>query len=1095
VIRGIIRLALLLALCCGQLWAADERALAAAQPSGQGNAAVEKQSAARVQAQRISDLIDSKLDGAVDARALFETSLTGAAGIRTRFVLQMLADRSQFERAARDPAVLAGLSADEATLAVAQARFLRLSQSRRERLLADHRARQEKVAAAVADRARKADLLTALEARRAGLQAFLAGNPAPAKSLTFDLLETDENATKGAADSGVEADVYSSSLAQVRAEIGRLRKQILALPDSQRNRLSEIQASSTAAQSSSAAALAGAEQQFASAQAKAAGNGADSQKRLRARREQLAQIRKVLDDYARALARQGEANSTIGESAQSWRSQASDVVARPMSDPGRDLAADQLYLRLIDALHDVRRDLAEALSSPTALVGGVPAVPANDAALPDDPETKKLFRLRAQLAAQATQLQARADAIGWDRRSALYSAMIAMNATRLDLIGALSRPMRAKVTGFDEEGWAQVQREFNQIVLTVRYNVAYAVSRWRSVGDVLTQPNSSQIFGLVQLLIASLVFRLWRGKGDAALESIERTQTSRRPATIASTAIGFGVGILRKARRPLDWLLFLLLLAWVYPSIISLSGVRIIWLIGCWVLVGATLVLVIDAFVQGQQRDDTRAMLRRKSLRLVLGAVVGVGLVLSLTNASVGTGAIYSWVLTLCWLLIVPVVLLLGNWWRERIDALAELGASRSAILAWSARHKDGIAGSLGRIAAGTSLLVQGTRSVAARRLNQLALIRDIAGQRTRAMAAARVMADEASGRYKPISLAQAKRLVPHGAPHTETILSTSAESALAGLTNGQIGAVIGERGLGKTTVLDRLQSKTVDVRKYKITCGTGGFAGIIDALANQLGCAATTASVAAMLGEVPSSIVIDDVQRLIVPAIGGLREFEELVAFARTSGANARWVLAIGGPAWSYLSRAREDRAMFDQVTILPRWSVADIRGLIERRTEQAGLAPRFDLDVHNAGTMLFDGDITPEERVRRQFYEGLTEDSSGNPAVALEFWRRSLFYDQTMGVVAVRTYKAPDLQSLLSLPTASLFVLRAILQMEVALLRAIVDSTDLAAVIVEESIRVLRALGVIVDVEQGYRLTLFWYQDVRRLLERQNLIVRSAL
>ena len=64
----------------------------------------------------------------------------------------------------------------------------------------------------------------------------------------------------------------------------------------------------------------------------------------------------------------------------------------------------------------------------------------------------------------------------------------------------------------------------------------------------------------------------------------------------------------------------------------------------------------------------------------------------------------------------------------------------------------------------------------------------------------------------------------------------------------------------------------------------------------------------------------------------------------------------------------------------------------------------------------------------------------------------------------------------------------------MEIAAPSSIVRSTDLSEVVVGEALRALSQLGVIYQTGDAYRLSLYWYQDVRRLLERQNLIVRSV-
>ena len=54
----------------------------------------------------------------------------------------------------------------------------------------------------------------------------------------------------------------------------------------------------------------------------------------------------------------------------------------------------------------------------------------------------------------------------------------------------------------------------------------------------------------------------------------------------------------------------------------------------------------------------------------------------------------------------------------------------------------------------------------------------------------------------------------------------------------------------------------------------------------------------------------------------------------------------------------------------------------------------------------------------------------------------------------------------------------------MEIAAPSSIVRSTDLSEVVVGEALRALSQLGVIYQTGDAYRLSLYWYQDVRRLL-----------
>jgi len=87
-----------------------------------------------------------------------------------------------------------------------------------------------------------------------------------------------------------------------------------------------------------------------------------------------------------------------------------------------------------------------------------------------------------------------------------------------------------------------------------------------------------------------------------------------------------------------------------------------------WLLEGAFVVEWIDATASRQGfSSESSARLRFRSLRLVGMGVVAIGLILSLTVATVGKGAIYAWVISTSWFLAVSVFLVLVVWWKDTI--------------------------------------------------------------------------------------------------------------------------------------------------------------------------------------------------------------------------------------------------------------------------------------------------------------------------------------------------------------------------------------------------------------------------------------------
>ncbi len=152
--------------------------------------------------------------------------------------------------------------------------------------------------------------------------------------------------------------------------------------------------------------------------------------------------------------------------------------------------------------------------------------------------------------------------------------------------------------------------------------------------------------------------------------------------------------------------------------------------------------------------------------------------------------------------------------------------------------------------------------------------------------------------------------------------------------------------------------------------------------------------------------------------------------------------------------------------------------------------MEPDFEYAGDDTGTMLFEEEIAPEERARRAFYAELTDETGGNPAVALERWRRSLFREKTTGRVCVRTFRAPDVARLAAMPPAN--PVRAARHSADGHRHSASDRSGHRSppARVGETLRSCELLGVVERQGGAYRITLYWFQEVKRLLLAQNLI-----
>ena len=311
----------------------------------------------------------------------------------------------------------------------------------------------------------------------------------------------------------------------------------------------------------------------------------------------------------------------------------------------------------------------------------------------------------------------------------------------------------------------------------------------------------------------------------------------------------------------------------------------------------------------------------------------------------------------------------------------------------------------------------------------------------------------------------------------------------LAVSTRSTLTAVVGERGLGKSAFARRLASAIGGDRVRVVQCPEEGFTGLERQLAELVGAPSLRGeALRRSLRETDVAvIVVDDIQRLVVPAVNGLHDLDAFTSFAREVGGALSWVVTIEAASWHFVRRARGERVFFEQVVALPRWSEEDLGKLIRRRCNLAGIDPSFDgLVVPRQA----DAPAAPEgDRTETGYYRLLWDYSAGNPAVALQAFGASLF-ETHAGNTVVRLFRQPSSQVVEDLPMTVLFVLRAIAQLELAVAAELERATQLPRTDVDDALRFCLSRGYIEPFESGVRLSWPWYRTITTVLVRQHLL-----
>jgi hypothetical protein len=433
---------------------------------------------------------------------------------------------------------------------------------------------------------------------------------------------------------------------------------------------------------------------------------------------------------------------------------------------------------------------------------------------------------------------------------------------------------------------------------------------------------------------------------------------------------------------------------------------------------------------------------------------------------------------------------LLLHWWRPEIfQRLAEVPRPPAWVVRTD-RRRGGVGSYLTAALGAIYLIGQASMRSIVRRIARLE-----AGRRLLALLS-RTDTQEGidAGAIEPLSGDRRAALLV--APGEVVDAARPELDKLVSLVEGGAGgavAVLSERGGGKTTLLRRLADAYPESTRW-LDCPSGGYDAFLRALFSAVGLGAG-AELREKLGPHLRAagvrlLVIDDLQRLARPAMGGLRDIDIFSAVIGGVGEGVLCAVGLGRHAWSYISRASGDRIMMQEVLELPAWTEGQIGELLDLRARTADVKPDFRRLV--LARQLDDGShASLADRNRFGLYRVIWDLANGNPEVAVRLFADSLVA-RPSGEVQIRLPETPDPEAVNRSSTIVRTVLRVLVQTELANIDELVRSLRFTRAEVGNAVRFCSQRGWIEDVDGRYRLTWAWYRTITRVLVRQNFLAR---
>lgn len=772
-------------------------------------------------------------------------------------------------------------------------------------------------------------------------------------------------------------------------------------------------------------------------------------------------------------------------------------VREAQSSPADEEEALRVFRECNEAAHAASRRFAVLLHRNPRPVEGVgpDLLTGLDLAV----ETSSLVELRSELLLEQGRLERFAEAVLWEQRAQLYKELRGTGASRLALLTLIPPQERAEVMSLSATGLRQAAFEMGQVLLILRYHTQLT-SNWLKTlrqGRQATGPGAFTVGSVAaQVLIFLWIFFWVRRRIPAALGLMrERAQETLRQDPEDGLLWLRAVRVFEEVQGP-GLLLLLVGLVWsrLPEGARAQLELSLLFYSVMWLTSANLLIHLIDALFGGIEVMDSSelARLRLKSLRLVGRTGALIGLTLTLTARLVGQGTIHSWVVRLTWALVVPSLLLLCYWWRPWVHQSFEAERKRTALQEWILAHRSGLVGLLAAGVGGVDALRTAVSRTARKWADDFTVT-----QRLGAYLFQREL-DRRASEEEPILLLpiddeKFEALGPRHALTTPLALASDVDLAPIekALANGKGGvfALVGERGAGKST---RAQTLANERRCLLVQC-RDTVPELRESLVELLG-AESEAGLPALFERIREAgyemLVLDGAQRLIHPWIGGIASFDQLIDALRPLTTSFCTVMTFEDSVWNFFEGARGARPTFDHVVRLRPWTEQEIRTLIESRSREAGIRPKFQRLVSQLPKDADGYDWADAiDKAKKSYYRLIWDYSAGNPAVALHMWRRSLAVSE-MDDVYVQLFQAPRAEEIEQLPDSGAFVLRAIVQLGFATTEEITQVTRLSERVILDTIRYAMAGGMVYETEQGYRITWAWYRAISRYLQRRHLL-----
>jgi hypothetical protein len=658
---------------------------------------------------------------------------------------------------------------------------------------------------------------------------------------------------------------------------------------------------------------------------------------------------------------------------------------------------------------------------------------------------------------------------------------------RSRMLELVSPELRDDAVGSELYGMQELRSERDLIILEIRYQALRVPRAFQQIRRMAWQAPVPLIWIVFQFWLAIFLFRWWRRWFPGTLARMRASLLAIRPRSEEVMTRVRGLWYIGQIRPPLEWLIL-----WTFLfSLLQFDGLDFIRDVGLivvrWIMLTWFAVALLNAYVtrsSGGLSGET-AQLRLKSMRLVAGWLLLLGMSVDLSTDLVGDGAITAWIWHTFELLLLPLgFVLLSVWHMELYTRLEREGEPSIPRDEYAAQR--GLRRWMGSAKVLGLLVASWLRAVLIRRIEQFGSVRAAAGLTSADSTENSISEDEGLAEEVRATLIKGHDAFTKYAALERRALVERIDAGTGGMID-----VIGERGIGKNGFL-RQVANVIKCNTVFLDCRAGNTDDVIADFSRQLEINVQNVDDEALNAALEAKnigfIALFDFHLLVRPVMGGISNIAELAELRGRITTPVVWGISIDRYAYQLIARLRAGHLLADNQIQLRPWSEEQIGEFVQNRCELADLQPDFS-SIKVPRQYMDVAQDAIEGRNRVGIYTMLTSLSRGNPSIAIRLFADCIRITEGGGATVTLPANRDD-QLFKDRPINLLLVLRIIAQVELITFDDIVANLQLEPSIVLTALQFARSNGWVEERHGRYRITWPWLRVITQVLGRQNLL-----